>query len=133
MINSDHTKADFDWVTATSACTVGHLYEQLLAGAKGDVQVITRLTHPRLVFDVIDKGDGFSVIRKDDETRSTATVRFQRQPKSINVTTQKGKTSVITIGSDANGNCCALIDNEKEPLLYPWNVRQRFLQALFFD
>ena len=132
-MSSDPTTTDFDWVTATSTCTVEQLYEQLLAGAKRDVQVMTRLTSPRLIFDVTDNGNGFAVVRRDGETRSTATVRFQRQPNSIGVTTHKGKTSVITVGSDTNGNCCALIDSEKEPLLHPWNVRQRFLQKLFFD
>lgn len=128
--------ADFDWVTAQSACSAASVFHNLLAGMQKDVERRNGLKdHGNWRFAVVEIENGFEVTRAEarqferGEIQAAVTVHLEGPRINIKGDGVDVDLTILT-GLNPSG-ACRLFVGEAE--YAEWEVRKMALELLFFE
>jgi hypothetical protein len=123
-----NSKADFDWVSALSECSIGTIFEKLKLQIKNDVETRDRLLKDTpYCFKFESNHRDFSAIL--DGKGIHRSINFSLGERSISVSDGGNLMFEATVTLNDEGRCVARVNDQEREL---WQVRKMALEKLFF-
>jgi hypothetical protein len=123
-------KAEKDWVTARSLCSLPNVFKELRLQIEEDVKTRNALrpNNSPYEFSVTENGDEFAVVLEATDTNRS--IIFSLADRAIRVRDSRGNEMFDVTLSFNDGGECRLNVQEKEREL--WQVRRMALEELLF-
>jgi len=123
-------KAEKDWVTARSLCSLPNIFKTLKQSVEADVKTRNALRpkNSPYEFSLADNGDSFTVSLEAKDVHMSVT--FSLAARAILVQNDKGKQVLeVTLVFNDEGECRLKVNEEAREL---WQVRRMALEDLMF-
>ena len=123
-------KAEKDWVTARSLCSLPNIFKELRLQVEEDVKTRNALRpkNSPYQFSVTENGDGFTVLLEASDVRRS--VIFSLTQHAILVRDSRGKDVFdVTLTFNDQGECRLNVQEKEREL---WQVRRMALEELLF-
>jgi hypothetical protein len=124
-------KAEKDWVTARSSCSLPNVFKELRLQVEEDVRTRNALrpNNSPYEFSVAENGDEFTVLLEAKDVRRS--VIFSLADHAILVRDYKGKEMFeVRLTFNDQGDCRLTVEEKERDL---WQVRRMALEGLLFQ
>jgi hypothetical protein len=124
-------KAEKDWVTARSSCSLPNVFKELRLQVEEDVKTRNALRpdNSPYEFSVAENGDEFTVLLEAKDVHRS--VIFNLADHAILVRDYKGKEMFeMTLTFNDQGDCRLTVEEKERDL---WQVRRMALEGLLFQ